>query len=97
MNASRAPAIVVLGALAVGVALFAADSVPRGVGVELPTAPAEVSTSGTAGDLWFCLGPTADLDGIAGRVVTLVSHDPNDTEGRAVSYSQLTLPTICRV
>ena len=82
MNASRAPAIVVLGALAVGVALFAADSGPRGVGVELPTAPAEVSTSGTAGDLWFCLGPTADLDGIAGRVVTLTSYDPDDTEGR---------------
>ncbi|SVA45684.1 uncharacterized protein METZ01_LOCUS98538, partial [marine metagenome] len=44
---------VVLGSLAVGVALFAADSVPRGVGVELPTAAAEMSTSGTAGDLWF--------------------------------------------
>jgi len=82
VNASRAPAIVVLGALAIGVALFAADSVPRGVGVELPTAPSEVSTSGTAGDLWFCLGPTADLDGVAGRVVTLISHDPDDTEGR---------------
>ena len=82
MNASRAPAIVVLGSLAVGVALFAADSVPRGVGVELPTAAAEMSTSGTAGDLWFCLGPTADLDGIASRVVTLVSHAPDDMEGR---------------
>ena len=82
MNASRAPAIVVLSALAVGVVLFAVDGIPRGVGVEFPTAPAEVSPSGTSGDLWFCLGPTTDLQGITGRVVTLVSHASEDMEGR---------------
>lgn len=82
MNTSRAPALVVLVALSVGAALFAAEGAPKGVGVELPTAPAEVSTSGTEGDLWFCLGPTASLGGIAERIISLVSFASDDSEGR---------------
>lgn len=82
MSGSRAPALVVLGALVVGAILFGAESTSRGTGVGLPTASSQVSTGGTSGDLWFCLGPTADLDGIAERVITLVSYAPDDTEGR---------------
>lgn len=82
MNVSRVRALVVLLVLATGAVLFAADPEPRGVSVELPTALAEVSMGGASGDLWFCLGPTADLDGVAERVVTLVSYSSEDVEGR---------------
>ena len=48
-------------------------------GVPLPVYPVEVSTLGESGDLWFCVGPTRELDGIDERKITLTSFSDFDS------------------
>ncbi len=82
MNAVRYPALVVLAAMVVGATLFASPPEPVGRATLLPPVHAALSTTPDSGDLWFCLGPTVDTDGIDQRIVTLTSISDEPTVGR---------------
>ncbi len=58
-------------------------------GVPLPVYPVEVSTLGESGDLWFCVGPTRELDGIDERKITLTSFSDFDSYGRVTIADEL--------
>ena len=82
MNAIRYPALVVLVAMAVGATLFASDPTETELATLRPPVHAALSTTPDSGDLWFCMGPTVDMDGIAERIVTLTSISDEPTIGR---------------
>ncbi|HCV36513.1 MAG TPA: hypothetical protein DF783_06270 [Acidimicrobiaceae bacterium] len=82
MNAVRYPALVVLIALVVGATLFATSATPVGNATLLPPLHSALSTTPDSGDLWFCVGPTVDMDGINERIVTLTSISDEATLGR---------------
>ncbi len=82
MNAVRWPAVVVLVALGVGAALFGADRTGAGRATQRPAVHSAVSTTADSADLWFCLGPTVEAEGVGGRVVTLTSISDEATDGR---------------
>jgi hypothetical protein len=84
VNAHRAPALVLLVALLVG-ALTLGVEAPDGVG-EAPPAVARtaMSLAGESSDLWFCIGPTAALDGIRDRSVQVASIAAGPVDGRVI-------------
>ena len=82
MNAVRYPALAVLAAMVVGSTLFASPPDPVGRATLLPPVHAALSTTPDSGDLWFCLGPTADMDAVDERIVTLTSISDEPTVGR---------------
>ena len=81
MNAVRAPAVVVLVAMAVGAAVFGTGPTSTPDTGVLPPLHAGVSLTADSGDLWFCVGPTVALDGVDERVVTLTSISDEATDG----------------
>ena len=82
MNAVRYPALVVLAAMVVGFTLFASPPDPVDKATLLPPVHAALSTTPDSGDLWFCVGPTVDMEKISGRIVTLTSISDEPTVGR---------------
>ena len=82
MNAVRYPALVVLAAMVVGSTLFASPPDPVDRATLQPPVHAALSTTPDSGDLWFCVGPTVDMDEISGRIVTLTSISDEPTVGR---------------
>jgi len=82
MNAVRYPALVVLAAMVVGSTLFASPPDPVDGATLLPPVHAALSTTPDSGDLWFCVGPTVDMEKISGRIVTLTSISDEPTVGR---------------
>jgi len=80
--AARGPAIVVIGAL-VAMAAALSSGPSDEVGAEdRPEARSAASLDGGSTALWFCAGPTAELDGIGDRVVEVVGISASATEGR---------------
>ena len=84
MNAHRAPALVLLVALLVG-ALSLGVEAPDGVGDATPAvARTAMSLAGESSDLWFCIGPTSELDGIRDRSVQVASIAARPVDGRVI-------------
>ena len=89
MRVIRFPTFLLLLALLFSVLLLSNESENRIEGVPLPVYPVEVSTSGTSGDLWFCVGPTQELDGVDERKITLTSFSASDSYGRVTIADEL--------
>ena len=82
MNAFRLPTFLLMSVLLVCVFVFSIERDEGVEGIPLPVYPVEVSMIGESGDLWFCVGPTGELDGISERTITLTSFSDTDTFGR---------------
>ena len=89
MRVIRFPTFLLLLALLFSVLLLSNESENRIEGVPLPVYPVEVSTSGKSGDLWFCVGPTQELDGVDERKITLTSFSASDSYGRVTIADEL--------
>jgi hypothetical protein len=89
MKVFRLPAFFLISVLLVSVFVFSTESDDGIEGVPLPVYPIEVSTVGESGDLWFCVGPTSELDGISERKITLTSFSKADTFGRVTIADDL--------
>jgi hypothetical protein len=89
MNAFRLPAFLSMSVLLVSVFVFSIERDEGVEGIPLPVYPVEVSTVGGSGDLWFCVGPTEELDGISERTITLTSFSNTDTFGRVTIADDL--------
>ncbi len=82
MNALRGPALVVLVALAVAGATLGDGGGPGGEVAPEVEATSAVPLGSEATALWFCPGPTAQLDGVDRRSVEVVSVSGRPIEGR---------------
>ncbi|MEC9000274.1 MAG: DUF5719 family protein [Actinomycetota bacterium] len=82
MNAARGPALVVLAALVVAGATLGQSGRPDGLVAPEVAASSAVPLSGDVTALWFCPGPTAELDGVDRRSVEVVSVSGRSIEGR---------------
>ena len=89
MNTFRLPTFFLMSVLLVSVLVFSIESNDGIEGTPLPVYPVEVSTAGESGDLWFCIGPTGELDGISERTITLTSFSKADTFGRVTIADDL--------
>ena len=82
MIATRGPAILVLAAMTVTAAALSSGPVEI-LGAEAhPEARAATTLDSSSTALWFCAGPTAELDGIDERTVEVVGISASPTEGR---------------
>ena len=89
MNTFRLPAFFLMSVLLVAVFVFSIESDDGIEGIPLPVFPVEVSTVDESGDLWFCIGPTGELEGIAERTITLTSFSDADAFGRVTIADDL--------
>ena len=89
MNAFRLPTFLLISVLLVSVFVFSIERDEGVEGIPLPVYPVEVSMVGESGDLWFCVGPTGELDGISERTITLTSFSDTDTFGRVTIADDL--------
>ena len=89
MKAFRLPTFLLMSVLLVSVFVFSIERDEGVEGIPLPVYPVEVSTAGESGDLWFCVGPTGELDGISERTITLTSFSDTDTFGRVTIADDL--------
>ena len=89
MNAFRAPTFLLISVLLVSVFVFSIERDEGVEGIPLPVYPVEVSMVGESGDLWFCVGPTGELDGISERTITLTSFSDTDSFGRVTIADDL--------
>ncbi len=89
MKAFRLPTFLLMSVLLVSVFVFSIERDEGVEGIPLPVYPVEVSTAGESGDLWFCVGPTGELDGISERTITLTSFSKADTFGRVIIADDL--------
>ena len=89
MNAFRLPTFLLISVLLVSVFVFSIERDEGVEGIPLPVYPVEVSMVGESGDLWFCVGPTGELDGISERTITLTSFSNTDTFGRVTIADDL--------
>ncbi len=84
MNAHRQPALVLLVALLVGALTLGAEAPDDGADTLPAVARTAMSLAGESSDLWFCLGPTAVLDGIRDRSVQVASIAAGPVDGRVI-------------
>ena len=89
MNIFRLPTFFLIIVLLISVFVFSIESDDGIEGIPLPVYPVEVSTVDESGDLWFCIGPTGELDGIDERTITLTSFSNSDTFGRVTIADDL--------
>ena len=89
MNAFRLPTFLLISVLLVSVFVFSIERDEGVEGIPLPVYPVEVSMVGESGDLWFCVGPTGELDGISERTITLTSFSDTDSFGRVTIADDL--------
>ena len=89
MNVFRLPTFFLIIVLLVSVFVFSIESDDGIEGIPLPVYPVEVSTVDESEDLWFCIGPTGELDGIDERTITLTSFSNSDTFGRVTIADDL--------
>ena len=89
MNAFRLPTFLLIAVLLVSVFVFSIERDEGVEGIPLPVYPVEVSMVGESGDLWFCVGPTGELDGISERTITLTSFSDTDSFGRVTIADDL--------
>jgi len=89
VNAFRLPTFLLISVLLVSVFVFSIERDEGVEGIPLPVYPVEVSMVGESGDLWFCVGPTGELDGISERTITLTSFSNTDTFGRVTIADDL--------
>ena len=89
MNAFRLPTFLLMSVLLASVFVFSIERDDGVEGIPLPVYPVEVSTTGESGDLWFCVGPTGEMDGISERTITLTSFSNTDTFGRVTIADDL--------
>ena len=89
MNAFRLPVFLLMSVLLASVVAFSIERDDGVEGIPLPVYPVEVSTAGESGDLWFCVGPTGEMDGISERTITLTSFSDTDTFGRVTIADDL--------
>ena len=89
MKVFRLPTFFLVSVLLASVFVFSIERDEGIEGIPLPVYPVEVSTVGESGDLWFCVGPTGELDGITERKITLTSFSNTDTFGRVTIADDL--------
>ncbi|HJP24565.1 MAG TPA: DUF5719 family protein [Acidimicrobiales bacterium] len=82
MNATRGPAILVLAAMTAAAAALSSGPVEVSGAEARPEARAATTLDSSSTALWFCTGPTAELDGIDERTVEVVGISASPTEGR---------------
>jgi hypothetical protein len=82
MIATRGPAILVLAAMTAAAVAFSSGPVEVMGAEARPEARAATTLDGSSTALWFCTGPTAELDGIDERTVEVVGISASPTEGR---------------
>tara|TARA_B100000686_G_C16770248_1_gene964614 strand:- start:156 stop:1601 length:1446 start_codon:yes stop_codon:yes gene_type:complete len=82
MSAVRIPSLVLFLLLFLGVLIFSTDQSPQEIGTGFPRAISEISIDGASGDVWFCLGPTAESEEIDDRILILTNDTDTDIEGR---------------
>lgn len=81
MTVARVPALVVLVVLAV-VAFLDRGVTPDTEASKVVAAPAAVSLSANTTELWFCAGPTVEVEGVDKTNVEVVSISDRPTNGR---------------
>ena len=89
MNSFRLPTFLLMSVLLASVFVFSIERDDGVEGIPLPVYPVEVSTAGESGDLWFCVGPTGEMNGISERTITLTSFSKTDTFGRVTIADDL--------
>lgn len=82
MIATRGPAILVLAAMTAAAVALSSGPVEVMGAEARPEARAATTLDGSSTALWFCAGPTAELDGIDERTVEVVGISASPTEGR---------------